>query len=424
MYCTGCGWSSGGDELPFACPQRDEKPECDHVLAMRLPAGSFVDKGERNPFIRFRGLLFPYRWARAQGMEDSRYVDLVSALDDQIALTSGHGFETTPMVSVPVGGTDEVLAKVEVGQVGYSHKARHLMGIAIYLTLRQALGLPTPKGMLAIASCGNAALAAAVVARAWGRPLEVFIPEDAKPSVVTALSELGAIINVCRRTDGVPGDPCYTAFRESVRRGAVPFCCQGPDNGLTIEGGLTLAYEWAAQLAESKLTLQRVFVQVGGGAFATAIARGFQVARTVGLIANLPSFNTVQTSGCFPLARAYERVKAVVAQVGIEEALQRAAQDRASFMWPWENDPKSLAHGILDDETYDWLAIVRAMLETSGNAWVVSEAELQEAREWANRAGSVSVSHTGAAGLAGFLHWRGTTEPSYGITGVILSGRG
>jgi len=32
-------------------------------------------------------------------------------------------------------------------------------------------------------------------------------------------------------------------------------------------------------------------------------------------------------------------------------------------MWPWEETPRSVAHGILDDETYDWLAIVKGIME-------------------------------------------------------------
>ena len=45
-------------------------------------------------------------------------------------------------------------------------------------------------------------------------------------------------------------------------------------------------------------------------------------------------------------------------------------------MWPWETVPHSLAHGILDDETYDWVALVDAMLATGGQAIVVDEDEI------------------------------------------------
>ena len=36
-------------------------------------------------------------------------------------------------------------------------------------------------------------------------------------------------------------------------------------------------------------------------------------------------------------------------------------------MWPWEGELTSLADGILDDETYDWLAVVEGMLDTGGS---------------------------------------------------------
>ena len=37
------------------------------------------------------------------------------------------------------------------------------------------------------------------------------------------------------------------------------------------------------------------------------------------------------------------------------------ASHRSQFMWPWEEPPHSVASGILDDETYDWLAILRGV---------------------------------------------------------------
>ncbi|WP_437733202.1 hypothetical protein [Sorangium sp. So ce1335] len=49
------------------------------------------------------------------------------------------------------------------------------------------------------ATGGNAALAAAVIARARERSLDIFIPADTNPRVVAALSRLGATIHVCVR---------------------------------------------------------------------------------------------------------------------------------------------------------------------------------------------------------------------------------
>ena len=67
--------------------------------------------------------------------------------------------------------------KDETGNVAGSHKARHLFGILLELRVAEALGHGDPASPLAIASCGNAAYAAAVVARAAGRELRVFVPD-------------------------------------------------------------------------------------------------------------------------------------------------------------------------------------------------------------------------------------------------------
>ena len=75
-------------------------------------------------------------------------------------------------------------------------------------------------------------------------------------------------------------------------------------------------------------------------------------------------------------------------------------------MWPWETPGHSIATGILDDETYDWVAVVRGMSASGGSPVVVSEEELAEARQIAG----ANVSATGAAGLAGLLHLRVSGE--------------
>jgi threonine synthase len=72
-------------------------------------------------------------------------------------------------------------------------------------------------------------------------------------------------------------------------------------------------------------------------------------------------------------------------------------------MWPWEHEPHSIAHGILDDETYDWLAVVEAMLETGGTTVVVDEDTLAEANALARETTGIDVDPTGSSGLAGLL---------------------
>ena len=106
--------------------------------------------------------------------------------------------------------------KDETGNVSGSHKARHLFGVLLYLEVAERLGLADPRAAeLAIASCGNAALAAAVVAAAGGRALRVFVPRRRRPVVLERLEELGARVVACA-ADGAarrPGLPPAAARR-------------------------------------------------------------------------------------------------------------------------------------------------------------------------------------------------------------------
>jgi threonine synthase len=75
-------------------------------------------------------------------------------------------------------------------------------------------------------------------------------------------------------------------------------------------------------------------------------------------------------------------------------------------MQPWEHEPHSVATGILDDETYDWRAVVEGMLTTGGSPLVVGEDLLVEANRFAVSQTGIRVDPTGSAGLAGLLQLR------------------
>lgn len=436
--CTGCG-SLLASGYPFRCPSARSGDGIDHVLVRADPAGSVrdgarTDAGARppgtcNPFVRYRRQLSAHALACAGGLGDAGYLDVVQRLDDGLATVDGRGFAETPCAEHPelagAVGLEEpgaLWVKDETGSVSGSHKGRHLAGIMLYLLVAERAGMTTSRPTLAIASCGNAALAAATIARAVEWPLQVFVPASANPAVLARLAELRAVVTVCRREPGVAGDPCYLGFLRAVDDGAVPFCCQGSDNGLTIEGGKTIAWEMM-----SVVQPDAVFLQVGGGALASAVMQGFLEARREGTIDRVPSFYTVQTAGGFPLARAFDLLvarivsrwpedldppsespadlaRALLDQPAlVEESLAFARSHRGQFMWPWDREPMSIAHGILDDETYDWAACVEGMLRTGGRPLVVPEATLHAANVVGSAATGIDADHTGTAGLAGLM---------------------
>lgn len=458
LACAACGATPPEREpWPFECPHAASGDGADHLLARRLdPArATFACGDSPNPFVRHRGLLHAYARARGLGWTDARFVELVERLDAKVAAVDGRGFRTMPFVRAEAPSLDGVAlwCKDETGSVGGSHKARHLFGLALHLAIAEESGLvrreETDRRGLAIASCGNAALAAAVVARATERPLSVFIPTDADPHVVERLRGLGARIDVCRRRAGVTGDPCLHGFRRARASGALPFCVQGSENGLAVEGGMTLGWELAAQMAKAGVTPDRLFVQVGGGALASATVQALQDAEVLGAVGTRPRLHAVQTNGAAPLRRAYEHVRALAlaslgegpppageraasdaalatklalpgSRAAVRAAMEHARAHRAECMWAWEETPQSIAHGILDDETYDWAAIVEGMLETGGWPVTVDDALLRRATDMARQSSPNRVDPTGASGLAGLLALAASDLELSGETAVVL----
>ena len=407
LVCEGCGVELGLDEpYPFRCPN-DGKGDVDHVLRRRLNLAttSFPrEASEPNPFLRYRRLLRSHHVALRHGLSDLDFQTIVRRLDREIAAVDGHGFGVTPFAraselsdALGFSATGGVWVKDETGNVSGSHKARHLFGVLLHLEVAERAGLVDSEARpdLAIASCGNAALAAAVVAAAGARALKVFVPTDADPVVRARLEELGAFVTVSPR-EGLPGDPTYHALVRALADGALPFTCQGNLNGLAIEGGETLAWE----IASAGIAIDRLVVQVGGGALASACIQALTEARELGAIDRIPRIDTVQTEGTWPLKRAFE---AVEERGGSDRALRYAATHRSQFMWPWAQAPSSIAHGILDDETYDWLAVLEGMLATGGRPTVASEDLLAHANALAQLTTGIDVDPTGSAGLAGLL---------------------
>jgi threonine synthase len=333
LVCAGCEWVAPSPEelrYPFRC-KKAGRGDTDHVVTRKLDPFrvEFVRGDDPNPFIRHREMSHAWHTARRRGMTDEAYVDLVRRLDEAIAAVDGRGFRTTPFgrgdaLSERLGfeAAGGAWVKDETGNVSGSHKARHLMAILLYLQVAERRERPP----LAIASCGNAALAAAVLARAAERPLRVFVPTDAEGGVLERLAALGAEIATCPREPGAVGDPCVLRFREVVAGGALPsggapptggalpFCVQGSENGLTIEGGETLGYEMMTHLGQ--MALDHVVIQVGGGALASSVIQAFRFAHRAGWHSQLPRFHAVQTRGAWPLKRAWDGIQELLRTQG------------------------------------------------------------------------------------------------------------
>jgi threonine synthase len=382
---------------PWQCPNRSlDDPY--HVLHLVNGDASPDPIDDPDPFVRYGPRLAWWSFARANGLTHVECVELTRSVAGGIVITP---FARSASLSEVVGAS--VWVKDETGQLAGSHKVRHLASILLHLRAAEQLGLLTDRAPLAIASCGNAALAAATLAQRSAWPIDVYVPTWMDPAFGARLDELGAVTHQCgRRLDDPPGDPAMLRFREAVAAGAIPFSVQGPENALCLDGGRTLGWEIADQSAAAGVTIDRAIVQVGGGAFAACVGAGLGPAVRL---------DTVQAEGCAPLAAAWDRAA----------DLDAPAAAWADVMQAWP-DPHSAADGILDDETYDWVADVAAMRASGGRPIVATEAEIVEANERAVDAG-YAVSVTGSAGLAGALHIGRSLGADQRVA-VVMSGIG
>ena len=110
----------------------------------------------------------------------------------------------------------------------------------------------------------------------------------------------------------------------------------------------------------------------------------------------VPSLVTVQSKGCAPLNRAFYKMR----DAGVKP--DEASKDKSTYMFPWDN-PQSVASGILDDETYDWVELVKGMEGTGGDALVVEDDIIEEANAFAKKECKVNSCMTGSVGLAGLM---------------------
>ena len=401
--CAACGTEVPvTTPLSWRCPSAGDDRR--HVLHLRAEPVPLRGGDDPNPFVAFRRYLAWDRFAEGLGLDDGARTALVRSLDDDVARTAGTGFRATPYarhdgLSAALGfsGSGGVWVKDETHNVAGSHKARHLFTELLHLVALERTGRAPwrERPQLAIASCGNAAYAASTLARAVGWPISVFVPAAVDAALVEMIESVGGRVVRCPRRDGDgPGDPTVLRFREAVADGAVPFGVQGTENAWCLDGGRTIGWEIAH--VEERMDappLDRVFVQVGGGAFVTDLAWGLFAG---GL---RPRVHAVQTSACAPLVRAW--------RIANETGGARNAGGRwGRCMWPWEQVGESIADGILDDETYDWVGACNAMADGDGWPVEVTEPVVVEAYRLAHAATDIDVSPTGSAGLAGLLAMR------------------
>ena len=202
---------------------------------------------------------------------------------------------------------------------------------------------------IALPSAGNAGSAAAAYAAAAGMPCRVAIPADTPEAFVLELEAFGAEVRLvpgtiadCGRVvaDWAPAPEWWNVatFKEPFR----------------LEGKKTLGYEIAEQCGWRLPEI--ILYPTGGGTGLVGMARAFQELLALGWITRpLPRLVAVQSRGCAPVVRAFER--------GAETAE------------PWA-DAATVASGLRVPAPFADTLILEAIRGSGGTAVAVSEEEL------------------------------------------------
>jgi threonine synthase len=282
------------------------------------------------------------------------------------------GETVTPLLRAPrlerrLGG-GEILIKDEGRLPTGSFKAR---GLALAVSMAKELGITR----MAMATAGNAGAALAAYCTRAGIESYVFCPDDAQgPNVGETvlqgakLYKVNGLINDCAKIVA-EGKEAMGWFDASTLK--EPY---------RIEGKKTMGLELAEQLG---WTLpDAIFYPTGGGTGLIGMWKVFDELGRIGWIdGKRPRMVAVQSTGCAPIVRAFER-----------------GQESAE---PWQN-AVTFASGLRVPAALGDFLILRAIRESQGFAMAIPDEVILEARAEVGKDEGLLLSPEGAATYAAY----------------------
>jgi threonine synthase len=294
-----------------------------------------------------------------------RYRPLLPFAEDFAVTRLGEG--GTPLLPLPQLareiGVKELWLKEESPNATHSFKAR---GLALAVSAARAWGIEA----VALPSAGNAGSAAAAYAAAAGIACRITVPRDTPRAFVTEQRALGATVKLVPGTIADAGKALASwapaprwwnvaTFKEPFR----------------LEGKKTLGYEIAEQ--GGWRMPDAIFYPTGGGTGLVGMARAFEEMKALGWVRDRsPRLIAVQSSGCAPVVRAWERGE--------------------SGITPWA-DAATVASGLRVPSPFADRLILKSIRDTGGTAVAVGEEEmLKGMADLARRAGCFACPEGGA----------------------------
>jgi threonine synthase len=346
LECTECGAQLPPDRPQSVCPKGGG------VLYVRY------DLEELKKSFKAASLAgrTPTMWRYAEVLPEAEPVSL------------GEGF--TPML--PSREYENVYIKDEGLNPTGSFKAR---GMSAAVTMARAYGLKK----LAAPSAGNAASALAAYSAAAGLEAHIFMPKDVPMANRVECESYGAHVTL---VNGLISDCARMVAEQKDKEGW--FDVSTLKEPFRVEGKKTMGYEVAEQLGWE--LPQGVIYPTGGGVGMLGMWKAFDEMEALGWIGSeRPQMVAVQSSGCAPIAKAWDEGKTT------SDFFQNAA---------------TLAAGLRVPKAYGDYLILDILRKSGGVALSVTDEEIMDAfRQWAKVEG-VFAAPEGAASLAAYRKLR------------------
>jgi threonine synthase len=290
-----------------------------------------------------------------------------SVLPEVKPVTLGEGW--TPMLHSR--RYPNVFVKEEGANPTGSFKAR---GLALAVTMAKHYGLRK----LAVPSAGNAAGALSAYAAAAGIEANIFMPKDVPNANYVEAVLYGANVTL---VDGLISDCGRIVAERKEKEGW--FDISTLKEPFRIEGKKTMGYELVEQLGWEYP--EAVFYPTGGGVGLIGMWKAFAELEELGWVkpGKRPRMVAVQSSGCAPIARAFEQ------------------KEKVSQMW---QNASTFAAGLRVPKPYGDYIILEILQESGGVALSFPDARiLASLKDWARNEG-IFLSPEGAAATAAYDH--------------------
>lgn len=362
----------------FRCGRKHRPYEIESLPIPRCECGSALDAEYdyrsiqkvilRDNFMREK----PTHW---------KYWAFMPAKDLSKIITMGEG--GTPLLeNRRLRKKGRLLIKYEAANPTGSFKDR---GSSLEITKAIEFG----KSRVAVASTGNMGASVAAYAAYAGLECNVFVPNIVSKEKITQIKAYGA------GTVAVDGD-----YAVAIKQ-AEEYVASNSDSFLTgdypwrSEGTKTVGFEIADQLYWH--VPDHVVVPVGNGTLIWSIYEAFRELSLVGITDQIPRIIGVQVETCAPVVHAWEN--------DLDEIIP-------------VRDPKTIATAIACGDPIDGLAALKAIRDSNGSAFRVSDKEVLSARDALAKNG-IFVEPSGAVAYAGTMK-----KELQGTVVVVATGHG